>query len=262
MIEHKSFDVEWKGLADESGSVELYAAAFGNVDRANERIEPGAFKNLDEFVGSGWLAVNHDWNRLPIATVDHATQDGKGLKITAHFHSTPDAQAVRTTIKERLDRGKSVKASIGYKVLDDEDITLDGKSVRSLKAIDLYEASIVNVPCNPAAGVIGAKSMMTLDEFHGLVAEYKAGRVLSAANRATLARLHSQHAAALADLQSLLDATDPDRIAIDDDPPAIPPGVLSPKSLTASVIDENREFLATCAKFGDLATKGAVACQR
>src|SRR4051812_8531147 len=87
MIEHKSFDVEWKGLSDESGSVKLYAAAFGNVDRANERIEPGAFKNLDDFVSSGWLAMNHDWNRLPIATVHRAIQDSKGLRLEAHFHS-------------------------------------------------------------------------------------------------------------------------------------------------------------------------------
>ena len=110
MIEHKSFDVECKGLDDEAGTVELYAAAFGNVDSANEVIQPGAFKNLNDFVDTGWLAVNHDWDRLPIATIDGAEQDAKGLKVKAHFHSTPEAQAVRTTIKERLARGKSVKA--------------------------------------------------------------------------------------------------------------------------------------------------------
>lgn len=245
MIEHKSFDVEWKGLADDSGSVELYAAAFGNVDRAGERIEPGAFKNLDGFKSGGWLAVNHDWSRLGVATIEDAVQDSKGLKITAHFHSTPDAQAVRTTIKERIDRGKSVKASIGYKVLEDEDVKADGKSIRSLKSIDLYEASIVNVPCNPEAGVIGAKSLMTIDELRDLVAEYKSGRVLSAANRATLARLHQQHSAALADLQSLLEATDPDRTPV----PVVSTEPSIPKSLLPELLDLNREFLATSARF-------------
>lgn len=245
MIEHKSFDVEWKGLDGDSGSVELYAAAFGNVDRANERIEPGAFKNLAQFVADGWLAVNHDWNRLPIAMVEDASQDGKGLLVRAKFHSTPDAQAVRTTVRERLAAGKSVKASIGYKVLDDAKVDVDGKSVRSLKAIELYEASIVQVPCNPAAGVIGAKSLMTLDELSSLIGEYKAGRVLSAANRATLARLYEQHAAALADLRSLLDATDPD--ANQPPVPSTEPSV--PKSLLPELLDLNREFLATSARY-------------
>lgn len=249
MIEHKSFDVEWKGLADDSGSVELYAAAFNNVDRAGERIEPGAFKNLDGFKSGGWLAVNHDWSRLGVATIEDAVQDAKGLKITAHFHSTPDAQDVRTKIKERLDRGKSVKASIGYKVLEDEDVKLDGKSVRSLKSIDLYEASIVNVPCNPEAGAIGAKSLMTVDESRAWaeerMAEFKAGRVLSAASRATLARLHQQHSAALADLQSLLDATDPDANPL----PAVSTEPAAPKSLLPELIELYKESLAIRSRY-------------
>lgn len=247
MIEHKSFDVEWKGLGDESGSVELYAAAFGNIDRAGERIEPGAFKNLDGFKAGGWLAVNHDWSGLGVATIEDADQDAKGLKIKAHFHSDSESQKVRTIIRERIDRGKSVKASIGYKVLEDEDVKLDGKSVRSLKSIELYEASIVNVPCNPEAGVIGVKSLMTIDELSALVAEYKAGRVLSAANRATLARLHAQHAAALADLQSLLDATDPDANPL----PVVSTEPAIPKSLTSEFVDLYKEYLAISSRHSD-----------
>jgi HK97 family phage prohead protease len=246
MIEHKSFDVECKGLGDDSGSVEFYAAAFSNVDRAGERIEPGAFKNLDGFKSGGWLAVNHDWSRLGVATIEDAVQDAKGLRITAHFHSTADAQAVRTTIKERIARGKSVKASIGYKVLEDEDVKLDGKSVRSLKAIDLYEASIVNVPCNPEAGVVAAKSLMTIGELRDLVAEYKAGRVLSAANRATMQRWRDQHASLLAELDALLGATDPaPQLPLD---PTTQPSI--PKSLLPELVELNREFLATSARFG------------
>lgn len=251
MIEHKSFDVECKGLDDAAGTVDFYAAAFSNVDRANERIEPGAFKNLDKFMAEGFIAVDHDWKQLPIATVEHAEQDLKGLRVRAHFHSTPHAQAVRTTIKERISRGKSVKASIGYQVIEDEDVKLDGKSVRSLKAIDLYEASIVNVPCNPAAGVVSAKSIMTIDELRakleGFRAELKAGRVLSQHNIDTMLGW-----ADTADAVGTLGADIRSHVAqhmpapFQNTSPPTPPSVGVPKSHASEMF---RQFLATTAKF-------------
>jgi hypothetical protein len=249
MIEHKSFAVECKGL-DGDGSVELYAAVFGNVDRAGEVIQPGAFKNLGEFVESGWLAVNHDWDKLPVATIDGATQDAKGLLIKAHFHSTPEAQNVRTTIKERLARGKSVKASIGYKVTDDEQVKMDGKSIRSLKAIDIYESSIVNVPCNPAAEIVGAKSfkLIDADEVKDYLIQLKAGRVLSAANLATLRKWREtarQYASLADEMDSLIAQHDPPKLT---DPPPIPEALTGGKSL-AGEMRLLRDFLATCAKF-------------
>ncbi len=204
MIEHKSVEIRCKGLDDASGSVELYAAVFGNVDRAGERIEPGAFKNLPQFVNSGWLAVNHDWSKLPVAMVESASQDGKGLLVRAKFHSTPEAQAVRTTVRERLAAGKSVSASIGYKVLSDARVNVGGKSVRSLKAIDLFEASIVAVGCNPEAGVIGAKGrsgrastaevLALHDQFLALSVKYDPGlrQALRAAGPSPEARLYRQ----------------------------------------------------------------------
>lgn len=248
MIEYKSFDAEVKSLHDEdTGSVELYAAKFHNIDRANEVIQPGAFRDLDAFCKSGFLAVNHDWTAFGgVGTIEDAKQDDVGLLVRAKFYGTPAAQAVRAVVVDRHARGKAVPSSIGYSVLDDEQIKIDGKSVRSLKSIGLYEASLVNVPCNPSAGVVGAKSLMTLSDLALQIAEYKSGRVLSAANRATLARLHQQHSAALADLQSLLDATDPDKIslpAVSTHEPAIP------KSLLPELVSLYRESLAIRSRY-------------
>jgi hypothetical protein len=75
--------------------------------------------------------------------------------VKADFHTTQDAQAARTVVKERLARGKSVKLSIGYEVLLDEYVP-EG---RLLKDIKLYEWSIVTVPANPQAAVTGAKGL-------------------------------------------------------------------------------------------------------
>lgn len=147
-----------------NGSFSGYGAVFGNYDRVNEAVAPDAFKNLDEFVSSGFITVGHDWNALPIATIKSAAPDDYGLHIEAEFHSTPAAQEARQVLNERMQRGKFVGLSIGYKVNDSE-ATDKG---RILKDLSLYETSIVTVPANPLAGVTGSKGgapdALTLDD--------------------------------------------------------------------------------------------------
>jgi HK97 family phage prohead protease len=244
MIEHKSFDVEFKSFGD-SGAVELYAAVFNNVDRVDEVILPGAFKNLDEFVKDGWLGVNHDLKGLGQATIESAVQDDRGLLLTANFHSTAAAQELRTIVKERKDRGKSVKASIGYAVTSDSHERREGKRVRLLKGIDLFEASIVNLPANPLAGVGSVKS---LDEIKAMIdAEVKAGRVLSRANHSRLVEWHASLSAMADQIKAMVDEHDPARAT----EPVISSGL--PKSLpipepSADVMDIYLRHLAGCAR--------------
>lgn len=194
-LEHKRLDFRIKDLGgspDDPGSYRIYAATFNNVDRQGEAIAPGAFRNLDAFVRDGFMAVNHRWDStLPIGTIDRATQDQYGLLVEGKFHSTPEAQASRTIIKERMSRGKSVQASIGYVVTLDARVTENGRSYRLLKGIELLELSWVNVPANPLAIALDVKATAT-----------KEGRTLSAATRRRIA-------ATIADLQALLDEYDP-----------------------------------------------------
>jgi HK97 family phage prohead protease len=190
MIEHKTLALDVKAVDDDAGTVEFYALAFGNRDRQGEVIEPGAVKNVDEFVRDGWIALNHDWNSLPVASIESASQDGRGLYVKAAWHSTPEAQAARTVVRERMSRGKAVKASIGYKVLDDDHGTSDGQPVRTLKSIELYEASLVNLPANPRAEVMAAKSWAA--DYELAFAELKEGRAISARRRERLARLRDE----------------------------------------------------------------------
>jgi HK97 family phage prohead protease len=157
-LEHKTLQLKVKSLGD-SGQCRIYCAVFGNVDRANEVIAPNAFKNLDDFVRDGFMAVNHQWSNLPIATVDSAVQDSYGLLVSGTFHGTPEAQACRQVMKERLDRGKTVSASIGYSVTNDARIVQGGTPCRLLKSIQLWELSFVNVPCNPRAVALDVKSV-------------------------------------------------------------------------------------------------------
>jgi HK97 family phage prohead protease len=155
-LQHKEcLDGEFKILDDSAhGSFTGYASVFGNTDRQNEVVLKGAFaRSLPSFLRDGFGALNHEWSSLPIATISEAREDDRGLFVKGQFHSTPDAQAARTIVRERLERGKSVGMSIGYKVTDDE----FKEGIRHLKDLDLFEVSLVSVPANPEAQLAGAK---------------------------------------------------------------------------------------------------------
>lgn len=204
-LEHKTLPCEVKA-AGEDGSFELYALAFNNIDRVGDVIVPGAVSNVDELVRDGWGALNHSNMSLPVAYAEGAEQDGKGLLVRGKFHTHPDAQAVRSVVRERMAAGKSVPCSIGYAVDDAGYEMRGGQQVRILKSIRVYEFSFVNLPANPAAGVVSAKSLgadpMDATET-GFIASLRAalgldtkkGRAISAANHEAL----TGHAAAMAD---------------------------------------------------------------
>jgi HK97 family phage prohead protease len=214
-LERKTLPCEVKAAADD-GSFELYALTFGNIDRVGDIILPGAVSNVDELVKDGWGALNHSNMALPVAYPESATQDAKGLLVKGRFHSTPDAQAVRTVVRERMAAGKSVPCSIGYVVDDAGFETRGGEPVRLLKSIRVFEFSFVNLPANPAAGVVSAKSLEDepgwLDRLKALLGlDAKRGRVVSAANHGRL----SGHAAKLeevaTDLKAFLADHDPNK---------------------------------------------------
>jgi uncharacterized protein len=239
-MERKSLDLELEVKGDDSGPGEFkaYFAAFGNRDHVGDVIQPGAFKNLDGFLKAGWVDVNHEMKGLPIGYPTTAIQDGKGLLVEGRFHSTPEGQAARTVIRERMQAGKAVKGSIGYRATESEKGTLDGKAIRSLKGIDLFACSLVNLPANDAAEFVHSKGLITPDEARQLVAEFKAGRVLSAENLASMRKW----ASTLRGYGSIADEID--ALCNMHDPPPI-----VPKSM-AEATGLHLQTLALCAKFG------------
>lgn len=208
------------------GVIQGYASTFANFDRQGERVVKGAFgPHIATFQRDGFIAVGHDWNSLPIATVTEAREDDHGLFLSADFHTTPLAQEARTIAQERIDRGKSVSFSIGYDVLKDEYV----EEGRLLKELELFEVSLVNVPANPLATATGVKTLlessMSIDAHSDVVeaamqgyvkrlgsyqsARVKEGRVLSGANRTKLSDLHTSLADVMQAIEELLAATEP-----------------------------------------------------
>jgi HK97 family phage prohead protease len=225
-MEHKLFSPEFKISDDGAGSIEGYASTFLNWDSVNERPAKGAFTpHLQDFLTNGFISVGHDWQSLPVATPTDAFEDDHGLFVRAAFHSTPNAQAARTVVTERLARGKAVKLSIGYEVLADEFV----QEGRILKDIKLYEWSVVTVPANMLASVTGAKadqlvglplddhSSQALAANRSVVSRFreivdmlaKEGRPLSEARRARLAGYRDALAGLMSDIDEMLASTEP-----------------------------------------------------
>lgn len=158
-LEFKDCSAEFKLLGTETQPGELtgYAATWDGPDRSGETIIKGAFaKSLSEFCHYGFLADSHAWHK-EIGTITSAVEDDSGLLVTAKFYSTPDAQIIRQKLKEKVERGARPGLSIGYQVLDSD--FKDG--VRMLKSLELFEVSVVSVPCNIYASVTGLKGVET-----------------------------------------------------------------------------------------------------
>lgn len=157
-MEKREFRAEFKLIGEqaEAGTFEGLAAVFGNLDRQNEVIRPGAFsKTLEAFILHGFLANAHDWSE-PVGTITEAYETPSGLFVKGDFHSTPRAQATRLVVHERLARGKPVAMSIGFN--PKAWAPLKGGEGRELTEIELYEVSVVTVPANPLAHVASVKS--------------------------------------------------------------------------------------------------------
>ncbi len=158
-IIRKSFDVS--ALLEEREFI-AYIATF-DVDLVGDRIARGAVRNLDRFVRDGFVTVSHDWSAVPVASILEAWEDERGVLIRARFHSHPEAEAVYTYVRERTELGKSVRFSIGFYVIKTHDETAeDGRTVRVIDELELVEASIVNVPANPATELVAVKQNFVL----------------------------------------------------------------------------------------------------
>lgn len=210
------FKVLATGDADGShGKFAGYGSVFNELDLVGDTVLPGAYAaTLPKFLRDGFISWGHDWD-APIATIDVAREDERGLWLEASFHSTAEAQRARTIASERLARGKSMGLSIGFAT---NDFSLRADGVRELRAIELMETSLVTVPAEPRAQVTAVKSARDvrlldwLERAAGtLRVDAKEGRVLSARNVERLRAL-------VTELEDLLAAAAPASASSDDAP--------------------------------------------
>lgn len=177
---------------DGPGTIEGYRSVFGVIDEGGDIVVKGAFaETLSDYLHSGFTAQAHDWDfKEAVGFPVDSYEDDHGWYVRSQFHSTPDAQAIRTKAKERMEAGKQVSFSFGYAPkkyvhieAKDYEAELpkyikadllpamlkkaqDFNRIRVLKAVEAIEDSIVTAPMNKRAAATGVKS-----ESKGMLAE-------------------------------------------------------------------------------------------
>lgn len=147
------FSVRASGAA---GEFTGYLSAFGVTDSHGTRIRPGAFaKSLARHRAANTVPAllwAHDHSQ-PIGGWLNLEEDGKGLLGTGHLE---------LSIKQAADayalmRHGYVGLSVGIEYpLKSRIQSNDG--VDELIEVDLHEASIVSMPANPEARIVGVRS--------------------------------------------------------------------------------------------------------
>lgn len=156
MIKTKVFEAK----AD-NGTITGYASTWTREpDSYGDVVAKGAFsESIEKIKAEGKvlpLLYNHDGDDLSkfIGTVVDLEEDDHGLKFTAVFDSTPEAQRARELAMD----GRLAKFSFAYDVLDQAEVTLeDGRKANELRKLNIHEVSLVLYPANPDTSVVSVK---------------------------------------------------------------------------------------------------------
>ena len=146
---------------DDDGSVDIKGLASTNaVDRAGDVINHDAWikKNgLDNYKSNPIVLFNHDYNK-PIGRATSLEVTDKGLEFGAKVSKSAGE------IKDLIKDGVLGAFSVGFRVKDaDFNSETDGYTI---KDAELFEVSVVSVPCNQGAMFSVAKSFDSMDEYN------------------------------------------------------------------------------------------------
>ena len=143
----------------EDGGVDIKGSASTNaLDRAGDIIEANAWTKggLDNFRGNPIVLFNHDYNK-PIGKATGLDVTDNGLEISARISKAAG------DVKELVKDGVLGAFSVGFRVKDaDYMAETDGYKI---KDAELFEVSVVSVPCNQGATFSVAKSFDNMDEY-------------------------------------------------------------------------------------------------
>lgn len=213
-MERKTLDnVEFRMTDEDNGYLEGYPTLWGVLDSYGDVVVQGAYaKALPEFLSRGFNVQSHNWTYGGLIGYPvEAREDETGLWSRFAFHSTADAQDVRTKLKERKAAGLFNGLSIGFETEQatvlmpdqyaeelpkylradrlEQDMARAKKmpKVRVVRGIyPLYEYSPVLTPAVKIAGAVDVRSQA---DFRG---QYLGDGIEEAASIAVLSRLNDR----------------------------------------------------------------------
>lgn len=178
MTKIKAFKLhQFKALDDAQGIFEAIVAVFNNIDRAGDRIKPGAFKNtLTKWGAKGRpipVIFSHEWDNLDahIGEVLEAKEVEEGLYVKAQLDLEEDFAA---RVWKKMKRGTLAEFSFAYDEIQSEMIDQGEKAspryINDLLELDLLEVGPTLVGMNPETQLLDVKSgaRHTVKEFEML----------------------------------------------------------------------------------------------
>ena len=149
----------FKSHTEDDGSIMIKGmASTADFDRAGDSISADAWTKggLNNFEKNPIILFNHDYNR-PIGRATGLKSTENGLELTAKISKA--AKDVAELVKD----GVLGAFSVGFRVKDADYIEeTDGLRI---KDAELFEVSVVSVPCNQSATFSLAKSFDSMDEY-------------------------------------------------------------------------------------------------
>lgn len=148
----------FKALSEEGeGVFEAIVAVFNNVDRAGERILPGAFKgSLQRWEEKGRpipVIFSHEWDNLDahIGYVLKAEETERGLYVKAQLDME---EAFAARVWKKMMQGTLAEFSFAYDVLDYKET----ENVIDLTELELLEVGPCLVGMNPDTELLSVKT--------------------------------------------------------------------------------------------------------
>ncbi len=157
-LEYKATPVEFKAEGDE-GIFEGHFAVFGNVDDGGDIAMPGMFeKTLAENKHRVKVFYQHDWSKLIAPPPNTLVEDRKGLfakgKLVLDSFWGNESWVL-------MKAGALTEGSFGFRTITDEiNREDDGKRIRKLLEVKLFEISPVPLGMNPLTSVEAVKALL------------------------------------------------------------------------------------------------------
>ena len=160
----------------EVGVFEGLASTFGNRDMMGDLVEPGAFRAALARPATIKMLWQHD-ARAPIGVWEWVRETAAGLEVKGRL--VLEVQQARETLA-LLKAGAVDALSIGFSVQRGGAEFDRERALRRIKAVDLWEISVVTFPANPKALVarIKAADSGASRGGHGLPTEREFERLL------------------------------------------------------------------------------------